>query len=80
MHFYNFFFPAHFSKKIGWYLNGNMPTWMTPEELIKAGFNVETNYIPLIPRNELKDGESVDQYYDRSYKLIQHLLEKTGTD
>lgn len=52
-----------------------MPTFMTGEELRENGFNVDPNYTTFLG---LKD-EEVDEFYERSYILIQHLLSSTGT-
>ncbi|ODN00379.1 Protein UBASH3A [Orchesella cincta] len=66
--------------QIKWYLNGNMPKWMTSEELIEAGFNVGRNYIPFISNEDLKEGEEINNYYERSHKVICHLLNYTDAD
>ncbi|CAL8079884.1 unnamed protein product [Orchesella dallaii] len=66
--------------KIKWYLNGNMPKWMTPQELIEAGFEVDQHYVPFISTGDLKEEETVKQYYDRSGQVINHLLKNTDKD
>lgn len=63
--------------KIQWYLNGNMPKWMTPEEFTEAGFNVDTNYTPHPSGRDILEGESVENFYARSHQLILDLLEST---
>jgi len=64
--------------QIEWYLNGNMPKWMTTEDLIKAGFSIAKTYEPLIAKEDMKEGESTDDYYSRSHNLLVQLLKNTG--
>ncbi|XP_015180456.1 PREDICTED: protein UBASH3A homolog isoform X4 [Polistes dominula] len=61
---------------LAWYPAG-VPTWMTPEELINAGYNVDTNYNHIIKMKDLTIKETSTQYYERSYKLIKHIIENT---
>lgn len=60
-----------------WYI-GHMPYWMTKEEFKNAGFNIDETYQPLLSLEDLKEGETLENYYQRSHKLMLHLLEKTG--
>ncbi|CAL8079887.1 unnamed protein product [Orchesella dallaii] len=60
-----------------WYM-GHMPNWMTIDEFKTAGFNIDTTYTPMIPLNELTEGESIENYYNRSHKLMLNLLSQTG--
>ena len=39
---------------LAWYQD-EMPSWMTAEELIAAGYNVEPSYKPYISSEELQD-------------------------
>ncbi|CAL7940728.1 unnamed protein product [Xylocopa violacea] len=61
---------------LAWYPNG-VPVWMTSEELIKAGFNIDKNYDPVIKAKELPLKENAAQYYERSYELIKRIIENT---
>ncbi|XP_017759027.1 PREDICTED: protein UBASH3A homolog [Eufriesea mexicana] len=61
---------------LAWYPNG-IPIWMTSEELIKAGFNIDKTYDPVIKVNELPLKENAAQYYERSYELINRIIENT---
>jgi len=63
----------------GWYADGN-PSWMTPNELADSGFDIDTTYEPFIDYADIKGDETVDEYYQRSYLLAQHLLEKDEND
>lgn len=63
---------------IQWYLNGNMPQWMKPEELVAVGFNVDTTYAPQVFRQDMNVLEPLEMYYWRSTKLIMHMLEITN--
>ncbi|ODN00374.1 Protein UBASH3A [Orchesella cincta] len=60
-----------------WYV-GHMPNWMSIEEFKTAGFNIDDTYQPMISLDDLKEGESIEDYYNRSHELMLHLLEKTG--
>ena len=61
---------------LAWYPNG-VPVWMTSEELIGAGFNVDESYEPVIKTKELPLRENAAQYYERSYELIKQIIEST---
>ncbi|XP_053983392.1 ecdysteroid-phosphate phosphatase isoform X1 [Hylaeus volcanicus] len=61
---------------LAWYPNG-VPVWMTSEELMKAGFNVDESYDPIIKTKELPLKENAAQYYERSYELIKRIIEST---
>ncbi|XP_033334834.1 ecdysteroid phosphate phosphatase [Megalopta genalis] len=61
---------------LAWYPNG-IPVWMTSDELIKAGFNIDKSYEPVIKAKELPLKENAAQYYERSYELIKRIIEST---
>ncbi|KZC13855.1 Ubiquitin-associated and SH3 domain-containing protein B [Dufourea novaeangliae] len=61
---------------LAWYPNG-VPVWMTSDELIKAGFNIDKSYNPVIKAKELPLKENAAQYYERSYELIKQIIEST---
>lgn len=61
---------------LAWYPNG-IPVWMTSEELINAGFNVDKNYSQIIQAKDLPLKENAAQYYERSYELIKRIIEST---
>nr|XP_050854220.1 protein UBASH3A homolog [Vespula vulgaris] len=61
---------------LAWYPNG-IPVWMTSEELINAGFNVDKNYSQIIQAKDLPLKENAAQYYERSYELIKQIIEST---
>ncbi|KAG7210708.1 hypothetical protein KM043_012208 [Ampulex compressa] len=61
---------------LAWYPNG-VPVWMTSEELIIAGFNIDKSYMPIMKTKELPLKENAAQYYDRSYELIKRIIENT---
>ena len=65
---------------LAWYANG-VPTWMSNEELIEAGFNIDTEYKPLMSAAEvLKLSETCEQFYDRNAYITQSLLNATQKD
>ncbi|XP_057339104.1 ecdysteroid-phosphate phosphatase [Microplitis mediator] len=61
---------------LAWYPNG-LPTWMTGDELITAGFNIDRNYQPIIAIDQLPGKENAAQYYERSYGLIKKIIAGT---
>lgn len=65
-----------FIEWLAWYPNG-LPDWMTSEELTKAGFNMDVDYDPIIKAKELPSKENAAQYYERSYQVIQKVIENT---
>ncbi|KAJ3661412.1 hypothetical protein Zmor_005807 [Zophobas morio] len=49
-----------------WYPDG-LPDWMTAEELVAAGFNIDVDYQPFITEAEMKESkETCEQFYLRS--------------
>ncbi|XP_047498667.1 protein UBASH3A homolog isoform X3 [Penaeus chinensis] len=62
---------------LAWYQDG-LPVWMTLDELIEAGFNINRNYDPLIRKEEVKDThESCEQYYGRNAYVTQSIINTT---
>lgn len=66
-----------------WYANC-FPEFMTDNELIAAGYNIDTTYEPMISRDDLKNHlkENCDQYYTRNYEVVKKSLktsEEQGT-
>ncbi|KAK0083903.1 hypothetical protein PV325_007966 [Microctonus aethiopoides] len=61
---------------LAWYPNG-LPTWMSCEELINAGFNIDRNYVAIVKKKELPSKENAAQYYERSYILMQRIIQST---
>ncbi|XP_017892863.1 protein UBASH3A homolog isoform X2 [Ceratina calcarata] len=61
---------------LAWYPNG-VPVWMTSEELLNAGFNIDKSYDPIIKAKELPLKENAAQYYERSFELIKRIIENT---
>ncbi|CAB4055711.1 UBASH3 [Lepeophtheirus salmonis] len=49
---------------LAWYQDGSMPDWMTKDELVEAGFNIDLSYKPYISEDELQDTqESAENFY-----------------
>ncbi|KAK7083298.1 Ubiquitin-associated and SH3 domain-containing protein B [Halocaridina rubra] len=62
---------------LAWYHDG-MPVWMTLDELVDAGFNIDKNYDPLIRKEEVKEPhESCEQYYGRNAYVTQSIINTT---
>ncbi|XP_022253956.1 protein UBASH3A homolog [Limulus polyphemus] len=63
---------------LAWYQD-SMPAWMTPQEMLEYGFNIDLNYNPLITTAELwEKKESSEQYYIRSFYITQTLLKRAS--
>ena len=59
---------------LAWYQD-EMPRWMTSEELLAAGYNVEPGYKPYISSEELQDTqESCQQFFIRNFFITQCAL------
>ena len=62
---------------LAWYQD-EMPRWMTSEELLAAGYNVEPTYKPYISSEELHDTqESCQQFFIRNFFITQCALQAT---
>uniref|UniRef100_A0AC34Q1U8 Phosphoglycerate mutase n=1 Tax=Panagrolaimus sp. JU765 TaxID=591449 RepID=A0AC34Q1U8_9BILA len=58
--------------------NNTLPNWMTLEELIDAGYSINLEYNPVYKISDLNTSESLDDYYQRSYKVTRNVLDRTG--
>lgn len=57
-----------------WY-NDDLPVWLTPQELVKAGFNIDTNYKSLKDEKHLKDAhESYEDFCARNADITKTIL------
>ncbi|CAG9813823.1 unnamed protein product [Phaedon cochleariae] len=57
-----------------WYPDGP-PDWMTTQELIEGGYNIDDSYEPLVNVKELKEAkESCEQFYLRSAFVTRGIL------
>jgi ubiquitin-associated SH3 domain-containing protein len=63
----------------GWYPD-KLPQFMAPSELADSGFDINTSYEPFQKVSELTCDESVELYYERTHKFVQHLIEKDDND
>ena len=54
-----------------------MPTWMTNAELVAAGYNINTNYTPVVDSQTLPGNETQLEYYNRSFSVVKGLLDRT---
>lgn len=64
---------------LGWYNQSGLPDWMTNDELIAAGFNINSNYEALVSLSLLIESisETVEQYYIRCDEVVQTLIKTT---
>ena len=53
---------------------GNLPRWMTVDELAASGLRVDTKYIPVTPLSSLHLDETAQQYYNRSFSCMRTIL------
>jgi len=62
---------------LAWYQD-EMPSWMSAEELISAGYNIEPSYKPYISSEELQDTqETCQQFFIRNFFITQCALQAT---
>jgi len=64
---------------LGWYNQSGLPDWMNNDELIAAGFNVNSKYEALVPLSQLSNSatETVEQYHIRCDEVVQNLIKTT---
>ncbi|XP_044745415.1 protein UBASH3A homolog isoform X2 [Coccinella septempunctata] len=54
---------------------GDFPKLMSANELIAAGFNIDTEYKSFMSEQELRDNEeSMEQHYERSYAFMKKII------
>ncbi|KAL3288123.1 hypothetical protein HHI36_002572 [Cryptolaemus montrouzieri] len=59
---------------VAWYPEGR-PEWMSKEELLAAGFNIDTEYVPFMEENEIRESkETCENYYSRSAALTNKVI------
>jgi ubiquitin-associated SH3 domain-containing protein len=64
---------------LAWYQDG-MPDWMSGEELVAAGYNIQLAYKPYISAEELQEStESCQQFYIRNFFVTQCALQVRHT-
>ena len=61
---------------LAWYPEG-APRFMTNDELIAAGFNIDVSYRPVMPAARLPTDEMCEQYYNRSNLVTSSILADT---
>ena len=62
-----------------WYRSTGIPQFMTTEELIAAGHNVDTSYIPIMVNSDIDKNETCEEYYSRNARVVNAILESTKT-
>jgi len=64
---------------LGWYNQSGLPDWMNNDELIAAGFNINSKYEALVSLSLLIENmiETVEQYYIRCDDVVQNLIKTT---
>lgn len=61
---------------LGWYPDG-VPLFMTGEELVTAGYNIDLTYRPVIPVSRLPNEETCEQHYERNARTTAAILANT---
>lgn len=64
---------------LAWYQDG-LPDWMTPEELIAGGYNVNLDYVPILSVKQLEKelSENLEGFYKRNTLILEKRLESTS--
>ncbi|VDM95595.1 unnamed protein product [Thelazia callipaeda] len=62
-----------------WCPNG-VPSWMTLEELTRLGYPINAYYIPLLKPSDLCINETLDEFYERSFKLVRKILKSSNEE
>lgn len=62
-----------------WYPE-SVPDWITPEELVEAGYNIDTTYKPAVAQSDLVDThETCEEFYMRSAYVSKNVLSSKTT-
>ncbi|KAH8268024.1 hypothetical protein KR018_006561 [Drosophila ironensis] len=63
---------------MAWY-PGGVPDWLTKSELVEAKFDIDLDYEPVQPKQDLsvRLKESTEQFYERNHEVILQLLKRT---
>lgn len=58
------------------FLENNFPELYTPDELKSFGYNIDTNYVPQLTIDELRNSlnETVPELYKRNHKAMESIL------
>ncbi|XP_047033703.1 protein UBASH3A homolog isoform X1 [Helicoverpa zea] len=70
--------PGLFEYKM-WHMAKGMAPFMTPEELHKAGLNVDLQYKPYV-EVDINTTETLEEYYKRGEKVVQSAVRDTEKD
>ncbi|PAV76753.1 hypothetical protein WR25_17685 [Diploscapter pachys] len=57
----------------------SIPKWMSLKELDENDFCVNMNYEPILKENEIKPKGRIEDYYERSFYVMQEILKKCPT-
>lgn len=65
-----------------WY--AAIPTFMTPQQLVDNGFNIDPYYSPILPQDKLAltllSKESIDEFYKRNHRLTDYINKSVEQD
>ena len=62
---------------LAWY-KGDVPSFMSNEEMVKYGMNVDTSYTSKVSMKDLKPNETHLEFYKRSFNITRLLMKSVG--
>ncbi|XP_065054012.1 ubiquitin-associated and SH3 domain-containing protein B-like [Rhopilema esculentum] len=62
---------------LGW-CKGKLPRWLSQEELLTFGINMDTKYEQFMTADNFQVTESTEQFYYRSHNVMKWILDHTG--
>lgn len=64
---------------MAWYPEG-VPEWLSHNELLAAGYNIDKDYKPFVSVDELGDKikETSEEFYTRNYEVLKKIIETTS--
>lgn len=64
---------------LGWYKD-LMPKWLSPQHLKDNGFSINVEHKPAVQVRDLNVEETTDDYYNRCFKLAEHITARCGAE
>lgn len=58
----------------------NKYPFMSVDNLIRNGYNIDKNYKPIVPFNTIKPTENEELFYKRSHFMTQTIVDSHGND
>lgn len=70
--------PGLFEYK-GWHMAKGLAPFMTPQELVRAGYNVDLDYKPYV-EVDTSATETIEEFYERNEKVMQSAVKDTEAE